>query len=562
MTGAEYSFVVVDDEPEIREGIRDSIPWEELGFSFAGACANGFEALELAERIQPDAVLTDINMPFLDGLTFTDRLAVVSPSTKVLIISGYDDFEYARKAVRLQVYDYIVKPVTPVEFKAVLVKLKATLDRERAERLNMEHIKRQLAESIPLLRERFLVKLIEGKLIREVIRERLDYFDLALPCSGSAYQCLTLDFVHRREGADFDMDLLSHRNILEHSLEFRNAAARTTGLLFQDREDRLILLIWGADTVRLYREGLKLAELLCRNLLSLGFKDSIAGVGEPVEDLEALPVSYNQAVDALSASAFRGRSGVAVYREVTGKTGAPKPEPDPRWDTRIASALKTGEREEACRLIGEMMRYFQNTPFTIEEYHIKLSLVLAAFMRCCEDLAIPEAEVFPPGFDPFAALPAQSSGLISVQGPGSPSPLTNLDAVRLWFITIAERIGEFTQARQENFAQVKVREALDYLQSNYADPALSLQSLCKKVYISMSYFSAILKKYHNKTFVEELTDIRLNKAMELLRTTDMMTYEIAEKVGYRDAHYFSLSFRKYAGLTATEYRNRSRHAGQ
>jgi two-component system response regulator YesN len=555
MTGAEYSFIVVDDEPEIREGIRDSIPWEELGFSFAGACANGFEALDLAERIQPDAVLTDINMPFLDGLAFTDRLAAISPATKVLIISGYDDFEYARKAVQLQVYDYIVKPVTPAEFRAVLVKLKATLDEERAERLDIEHIKRQLAESIPLLRERFLAKLIEGKLSGELIRERLAYFDLALPRAGSAYQCLALDFVHRREGADFDMDLLSHRNILEQSLESWGSAG-AAGLLFQDREDRLILLIWGADTVRLYREGLKLAEFLCRDLLSLGFKDSVAGVGEPVEDLETLPVSYNQAVDALSASVFRGRSGVAAYREVMGKTGAPKPEQDPRWDARIASALKTGEREEACRLIGEMMGYFQNTPFTIEEYHVKLSMVLAALMRCCEDLAIPEAEIFSPGSDLFAALPAQPSWLFSAAGPGALSPLNSLDAVRLWFIAIAERIAEFTRARQENFAQVKVREALDYLQANYADPSLSLQSLCKKVYISMSYFSANLKKYHNKTFVEELTDIRLNKAMELLRTTDMMTYEIAEKVGYRDAHYFSLSFRKYAGLTATEYRNR------
>jgi two-component system response regulator YesN len=113
--------------------------------------------------------------------------------------------------------------------------------------------------------------------------------------------------------------------------------------------------------------------------------------------------------------------------------------------------------------------------------------------------------------------------------------------------------------RQENFARVKVREALDYIRSRYADPALSLQSLCKKLGISMSYFSANLKKYHDKTFVEELTDVRLNRAMELLRTTDMMTYEIADKVGYRDAHYFSLSFRKFAGLTATEYRNGNSH---
>jgi two-component system response regulator YesN len=530
-----YSFVLVDDEPEIREGIRNTIPWEALGFSFAGGCANGFEALDLAERIQPDVVMTDINMPFLDGLAFADRLSALSPAAKVLIITGYDDFEYVRKALRLQVYDYIVKPITPEELRAALKKLKATLDGERAERLNLERIKRQLAESLPLLRERFLARLIEGKIDRELVQERAAYFDLPLPLDGSAYQCLTADFIRRRGGEGFDIDLLAQRNILEQSLD----AGDAPGLLFQDRDDRLTLLIWGADPVRLYREGLKTAESLCRNLFSIGLKDSIVGVGEPVGNLESLPESWNQAADAFRTAALRGKSGVAVYREVTGKTGALKSGPDPHWERRIAAALKSGERDEASRLVGEMAEYFRRVPFAIEEYHIKLSLILAALIRCCEDLEIPDREIFPFGMDPFAEI----------------TRLASLDAVRFWFVGLTERISAYTQTRQENFAQVKVREALEYLEAHYDDPYLSLQGLCKKLDISMSYFSANLKKYHDKTFVEELTAIRLTKAMELLRTTDLMTYEIADKIGYRDAHYFSLSFRKYTGFTATEYRN-------
>jgi two-component system response regulator YesN len=531
-----YSFVLVDDEPEIREGIRDTIPWGPLGFSFAGACANGFEALELAERIQPDVVMTDINMPFLDGLAFTDRLVTVAPAAKVLIISGYDDFEYVQKALRLQVYDYIVKPITPEELRAALEKLKITLDRERAERLNLERIKRQLEESLPLLRERFLARLIEGKADRELVRERAAYFGLPLPLEGAAYQCLTVDLVCRRGGEDFDIDLIAQRNILEQSLN-ATGVIPVPGLLFQDREDRLTLLIWGADPLHLYRAGLKTAELFCRNLLSLGL-DSVVGVGEPVENLESLPESWNSAADALRTAVLRGKSGVAVYREVTGKTGSLRPGPDPHWGKRIAAALKTGGWDEASRLAGEMTEYFQRVSFTIKEYHIKFSLVLAALIRCCEDLEIPGAEIFPAGMDPFAEI----------------NRLTNLDAVRLWFVSLTDRIAGYIQTRQENFAQVKVREALEYLESHYGDPSLSLQTLCKKLDISMSYFSANLKKYHNKTFVEELAGIRLAKAMELLRTTDLMTYEIAERIGYRDPHYFSLSFRKHTGLTATEYR--------
>ncbi|MFP3043210.1 response regulator [Treponema primitia] len=545
-----YSFVIVDDEPEIREGIRDTIPWEELGFSFAGACVNGFEALELAERIQIDAVMTDINMPFLDGLAFTDRLAVLSPATKVLIISGYDDFEYARKAVQLQVYEYIVKPVTPKELRAVLEKLKTTLDQERAERLNLEQIKKQLSESMPLMRERFLARLAEGKQRPADIPERIAALGLDLPVRGVAYQCLILDFVCPRKGERFDIDHLTQRHVLEQFLE-----TGETGFLFQDREDRSVLLIWNSDRGHLYRESLKTAEALYRSLQSMGLKDTILGVGEPVDDPEDLLVSYNSAAEALIAAALRGISGVSAYREVMGKTGfsdevfrrtRKREEGEPAWERRIASAIKTGGQDECLLCIDEMARHFQNTPFTVEEYHRKLALVLASIMQSCTSLEIPEQEIFLPGSDPFAEI----------------IRLKNLGEVRAWFIDLVSRITTYIRARQENFAQIKVREALDYLESNYADPALSLQGLCKKLDISMSYFSAVLKRYHDKTFVEELTDIRLNRAMEMLRTTDLMTYEIAEKIGYRDAHYFSLSFRKYSGFTATEYRNRNRNESQ
>lgn len=531
-----YSFVLVDDEPEIREGIRDAIPWEDLGFSFAGACANGFEALELAERIRPDVVMTDINMPFMDGLALADRLLLALPDTKVLIISGYDDFEYARKALRLQVYDYIVKPITPGEFKTALGKLKQTLDAEQESRRDLEHIKKQLAETIPLLRERFLAHLIEGKLDRSGIPEGFAYFDLPLPFEGAAYQCLVLDFIRRRKGEDFHIDLITGRNILE-----RFAGSFGPGIVFQDAADRLVILIWGKNRADVYREGLKAAELLWHKLQSLRFKDIAVGVGEAVDSLESLETAYNTAAGALAWGMLREKIGLTAYREVMGKTELREggTGPSPGWGREIVSALKIGAGEEARRHIGAMVDYFRKTPLTIDDYHIKLRLVLAALLQGLEDMEIPQREIFPPSSDPFADI----------------KQLKSLDEVRDWFLLLADTIGSYTNTRQENFALVKAREALDYLETHYDDPALSLQGLCKKLDISTSYFSAVLKKHHDKTFVEELTGIRIRKAMELLRTTDLMTYEIAEKIGYRDAHYFSLSFRKSTGLTPTEYRN-------
>lgn len=534
MQNSLYSFVLVDDEPEIREGIRDTIPWEELGFRFAGACTNGNEALELAERTPPDVLMTDINMPFMDGLALSERLASVAPATKIIIISGFDDFEYARRALKLQVYDYIVKPITPGEFKEALRKLKHTLDDERAARHDLERIRKQLDDSLPLMRERFLNALVQGRIKAEAVIERLEYFNLPIPVADGAWQCLALDFVRRKSGEDFDIELLSERNFLEKDLQDRLHC-----LIFQDDDDHLIVLGWGSEAASLYREGLKAAEAMRRNLLNAGLGDMVIGVGEAVSGFGNLHRSYSDAIRALQLALLRGKTGVSAFREL-GTTIGNERFSRPAWGKAMASALRICNLEECRTHIAAMTEFFRSRPFDMDEYHAALRLALSAILQCLEDLEIQARDIFAPHTDPFAQL----------------RQLKSLDEVACWFMELAGRIVAFAGLRQENFAGTKVREALEYLEGHYADPDLSMQTLCKDLYISTSYLSANLKRYHDKTFVEQLTDLRIRKAKELLRTTALKTYEIAEKVGYRDAHYFSLSFRKVANCTPTDYRNR------
>jgi two-component system response regulator YesN len=534
MQNSLYSFVLVDDEPEIRDGIRDTIAWEEHGFRFAGAYANGSEALEAAERNPPDVLMTDINMPFMNGLALSERLASVAPATKVIIISGYDDFEYAQKALKLQVFDYVVKPITPGEFKAALARLKALLDGERMARQDQERIRNQLAESLPHIKERFLNKLITGKIKGAALAERVAYFSLSLPLAGAAYQCLAIDFARRRSGEEFDLELLSERNVLE-----AQPGERQNRILFQDAEDRLIALSWGAQPAALYREGLRSAEAIRRDLLNAGLGDTVIGVGEAVLELEGLSQSYGDALSALQIALLKGRTGVSAYRELGSSVGSDRAQ-RPLWGKAIASALKLSNIDECKRRLSDMAEYFKSRDFELPEYRDSLRLVLAGIVQSIDDLDIPARDIFPPGADPFAEL----------------LRLKSLEAVSAWLGGLLERVAAYAGARQESFAAAKVREALDYLEAHYGDPELSMQTLCKELYISTSYLSANLKRYNDRSFVEQLTEIRIGKAKELLRSTALKTYEIAEKVGYRDAHYFSLSFRKLANMTPTEYRSR------
>lgn len=244
-----YSFVIVDDEPEIREGIRDTIPWDTLGFTFKGAFANGKEALEYVEQNPPDVLITDINMPFMDGLVLSELVLQRSPKTKVLIISGYDDFEYARKALQLQVQDYIVKPITPGEFKETLRKLKEVLDKERAEEQDFERLKKQLAENLPLIKERFFNQLITGAIPAEELQERSTYLGLSVQSNLGAIHCIVLDFVQHHGGEGFDIDVLRVKNVIRHYLE--NSRGNQSVIhgweIFNDDKNRLVLLIWGLE---------------------------------------------------------------------------------------------------------------------------------------------------------------------------------------------------------------------------------------------------------------------------------------------------------------------------
>ena len=125
-----YRILLVDDEEEVRHAIIQKIPWEELGFQVVGDAENGMDALEKIEQLEPDVVLTDIRMPYMDGLEMAERLREIHPSIKVVLFSGFDDFEYAQKAIKLNIIEYILKPVNAEEMMEILLRIKGTLDED------------------------------------------------------------------------------------------------------------------------------------------------------------------------------------------------------------------------------------------------------------------------------------------------------------------------------------------------------------------------------------------------------------------------------------------------
>ncbi|MDD3334751.1 MAG: response regulator, partial [Eubacteriales bacterium] len=157
-----YKLILVDDEAEIRQGLKEIIPFESLGFTVAGEAGDGMEALRLCESVEPDLMITDIRMPLMDGLTLCRKAKAILPMLQCIILSGYDDFDFAKQAIELKTMSYLLKPISSSEFKEMLVKARETLDEEFKKRKNLDQLRVHFQESLPVLREALLVSLLTG----------------------------------------------------------------------------------------------------------------------------------------------------------------------------------------------------------------------------------------------------------------------------------------------------------------------------------------------------------------------------------------------------------------
>ena len=294
-----YRVLLVDDEEDIREGISRKMDWLGLGFSLVGEAANGQDALELAESLRPDVILTDIKMPFMDGLELcrilTDRL----PAARFVVFSGFDAFEYAKQAIQMNVVEYILKPINADELSAVLRRLKDQLDRERAERRNVELLRSRYMENLPILRELFYANLLDGRIEPGTERERAARLDIDL--QGEEW-AVGLAYIgsDRRDA----LSTLSVQKLLEESL----TADRCKLSLYNDWVAVIVSL---TESFTIY-DLIRVLDRVCTLAASYLSLTLTVGVGAPCKELSGMARSAAEARTALEYRSMVGR-GQVIY---------------------------------------------------------------------------------------------------------------------------------------------------------------------------------------------------------------------------------------------------------
>jgi two-component system response regulator YesN len=550
-----YTLLLVDDEADVREGIQSEIDWAALGFTVIGVAENGREATEIIERQPPDVVVTDIRMPFMDGLALSSWIRERYPSIRIVILTGFDEFEYAQKAVKLLIDEYVLKPFTSEELMQALVKVKERLDQESARREDIAALEEHYRKSLPVLRENYLIALITRQLSLKDMENKAALYDLPLTGSGYVVSAIRLDLEQQegqalnvagvpasvsngslKDSADKELQLFAVLNIAEEL-----TVSQGLGIPFL-HHDRVVLLSVAPPGSRERWMDRVLASLNnIRVSIERYLKLTVTiGVGTVRDKPTELRYSHDDAILALDYRLVHGGNRVIWIEDVEKRQGE-RVRFDEWKQQALIRSLKVGSLQEIQDTVESLFLGIVDTMISYPDYQIYLVEMMTAILKVCKDADLEPDAVFGKNFLLFAELHRFSS----------------LQETRQWILSICAKIhGSIVSDRQFSYKNL-VSEAKAYALAHYHENDISIHMVCSHLHISNGYFSTIFKKETKMTFVNYLMQLRMDVAKELLQTTDLKAFEIAGKVGFADPNYFSFCFKKVCGVSPKEYRSQT-----
>ena len=529
-----FKAFLVEDEIVVREGIRNNILWEQYGFQYAGDASDGELALPMIRQIQPDLLITDIKMPFMDGLALIELIRKELPRTKIVIISGYDDFSYAQQAIRLGVEQYLLKPITKEKMVETLIALQKKMEDERQQQEYIEKFRREAQEYETFWRRRFFEKIVTGGMSVLEISETAKTMGIDL---NSLYYNVVL----------FSLNSAGYDGSAPESYTDALAAVQDRITQFFLSYPELFLFQWNVTTYAVLIKGEQndIEERTCdcieniRNccITAEHEVDWYIACGKPVSRLRGIPACFAEASRILSYRYLCPNEHILSetnIRQIREKDEA-KADTEIICQEHIRNFLSSGAIEEIDSFIDQL---FQNAGNEISKPFFCRYLTMTVYFAAAEYLNSIGCRA--DNFLPFEIRPKDNVS----------TPEEAQQYVRHLIRQAIELRNKESKKQQSDL----LTQAIGYIDEHYQDESISLDRVARKVNISPNYFSAIFSQEVGQTFVEYLTGKRIGEAKRLLRLTDKRASEIAFAVGYKDPHYFSFVFKKILGCTPSDYR--------
>ena len=537
---------LVEDEVVIREMIKKMIPWEQYGFELAGEAADGEMALPLILKSKPDLLITDIKMPFMDGLTLCRLVKKELPDIRIVILSGYDDFNYAKQAISIGVEDYLLKPITKNAFIERLKEIHNRYEHEKTQREYYEKFRLEMQEYEKNASRDFFETLVRADSDLAELYRRADKLNLDIVAEAYNILIFTPDtsegnYNSYEECSDWEAEVQDKINtyFLNHPV----------AILFRHQVFSYAILVKGQkDTIEKNTEECVKA---IQDIMDQTERrtDWFIAVGKSADRLSMLGHSYRTAVRANSFR-YLYDGHILDYQSLEAQKENPS---DSRREDSVQlrnvninalnpailqKFLSSGLAEEVDDFIRDYFNAIGQEPMgslVFRNYvvlNVRFSVLSFLKKLGCDDSEISGQE---------------TENIVDETG-------KTIEAAVAYCGKILKKAIALRDENAGNQNRSVLKLAVDFIDHNYMDEEISLNKAAHVANVSANHFSALFSQNMGQTFTEYLTDLRMSKAKELLRCTAMRSSEIAGEVGYKDAHYFSYLFKKTQGMTPSEYR--------
>ena len=541
---------LVEDEFIIREAIRKTINWEEEGFDLVGEAGDGEKAYPMILRGEPDILITDIRMPFMDGLELSRLVRSSLPKTKIIILSGYDDFSYAREAISIGITEYMLKPVTGAKLLETMKKVGAEITAEREKDDYRAIYEKEHEERMRLERSEFLKNVIGGKYSMTQIMEISRELDIQL--TAAFYQVILFQSLARQEKRQ-GRDDNPGDDIVDQICTLPDI------LCYEQVGGTLCILITGSDAAAMKQNREAVMEVIRCGMEEKKGYIYFTSAGPVVERISEIGQSYHLAGQMFARRFLYDETHEFVYGsdEPEDASGNQKKEPDALSDrnaaefwqmdrTYILSFLASGDADDVdafCHTIVRNVGVKNLSSFIFRQYiMMDVYLICSTFLENC-GYTKGEIKAACGTFDPSKVLD---------------STVEAEDLLKHYFSSTLALRDKSSDTQSLSLTQ----EAQQYIQRHFTENDLSLGKVAGAIGVSPNHLSHLFSQKTGHTFVEYLTQLRLDFAKKLMKTTELTSAEIGMKVGYSDAHYFYYIFKKTLDMTPKEYRNSSAENGE
>ncbi len=522
--------MIVDDEPYIRQGLKILVPWEQFGFIICGEAGNGREALELLEAMDYDLVITDIKMPIMSGLELIQQTwENISKRIGFIILSGFYEFEYARKAIKYSVDDYVLKPVQREELIRALENFKDQYYKKLAEQKKLE-------DSNKILLDRHLTNLIANKYDEESLEyinrfltdtSNMRFISIEYDTLDESFRELSTEAKVKEKNRLYDALKIYLGELWYYSYIESNPDKNTygVGLLFVRKMVERSSLNEKEYIQKLYQ---RLNDMVSYKI--------ILYIGQRVENISRISESYKTTAIARTFQLFSVQKDIAYYDEIEDRPKTGKYPIDKEVMDGLIKAIEENNEEGIHEKIDTIYEHFKQLAAEPDIIKLNLDYLLFNLISLAKDVD--------PSFDQreiYKLISQDGYEKVAVRG-----------SVK-HFKEFAQDFSDYLlQMRQQAFGGV-LTEIEKEITEHYMDN-LSLKSLSEKYYINSAYLGQIFKRQYGCPFKDYLNNFRIDRAAELLLRTDEKIYLIASAVGFNNTDYFISKFVQIKGITPLQYR--------